>query len=69
MVWASFSWRRRTNRAILRGLVDSEVYMDTLENCLLPNGNTAHPKGYTFMQYGALPHTSNSTKQFWRTVP
>ena len=64
MVWAGFSWRGRTNLAILRGRVDSEVYMNTVENYLLPYGNSAYPKGYTFMQDGAPPHTSNATKQF-----
>jgi len=64
MIWGGFCGQGKLELAFLHGRQNSEDYMETLLNHLLPFLNEHHLMDLTFMQDGASIHRSNATKAF-----
>jgi len=65
MVWEGFSMGGTTNLSVIAGTVDSRVYQNIL-NENIPTMSTLYPDGYILQQDKARPHTSRSTKEFFK---
>ena len=74
-MWAGISSRGRTGICIFEGVMKSELFIDILDQTLLPFVNTVYPDGHKLMQDNDPKHCSNITKawledksiNWWRT--
>ena len=64
MVWAGVSAAGKTEIAVLEGRQNSEKYIKTLKDYMLPLLEANREKKLIFQQDGASIHTSNKTKQW-----
>jgi hypothetical protein len=65
MVWAGFSAAGKTKLAVLHGKQNSDDYVYTLSEFLLPYAHLHYGTDFTFQQDGASIHTSKRTKEFF----
>ena len=76
-VWAGISARGRTGICIFEGIMDKELYVDILEQTLLPFIRTVYPDSHKFFQDNNPKHTSHYAASFmernginwWKTPP
>lgn len=61
MIWAGFSEKGKTKIAFVSGNQNSNKYVDTLKEYLLPFVNANHQTGYIFQQDNASIHKSAFT--------
>ena len=74
-VWGGISKRGRTGICIFEGTMDAPLYIQVLEQTLLPFFERAYPDGHRFMADNNPKHTSKAAKDFleekgvswWRT--
>ena len=74
-VWAGISKRGRTGICIFEGIMNAPLYIQVLEQTLIPFLQSAYPDGHRFMADNDPKHTSNQAKDFlkekgvnwWRT--
>ena len=74
-VWAGLSMRGRTGICIFEGIMKKELYIQILEQTLLPFIRDVYPEGHRFMADNDPKHTSGAAQQFldemgivwWRT--
>ena len=65
-VWAGISLKGRTGICILDGIMDAELYVQILEEALLPFVQETFPSGYCrFMQDNDPKHTSRYAQEFF----
>ncbi|GMF54586.1 unnamed protein product [Phytophthora fragariaefolia] len=65
MVWGGFSATGKTKLAVLVGRQNSDDYVYTLSEYLLPYAHLHYGTDYTFQQDYASIHTSQRTKEFF----
>ena len=58
-------WDQRDRSNILEGIMDADLYIDTLQQNLLPFIRTVYPTTHRFMQDNDLKHTSRKVQQFF----
>ena len=71
------SYRGTTKLCIFDGIMNAELYIQILEECLVPFLNQVYPNGHRFMQNNDPKHTSRRAQAFfseqninwWRTPP
>ena len=76
-VWGGISWKGPTHVCIFEGCMDAELYVEILDQCLVPFVHRAYPNGHRFMQDNDPKHTSQKAKSFfdekgvnwWKTPP
>ena len=76
-VWAGISWNGRTDICIFTGIMNAELYVRILGECLVPFLESVYPNGHRFMQDNDPKHTSicahtffeNHNINWWRTPP
>ncbi len=61
MVWGAIGWRGKSEIAFLEGNQDSEKYVNTLDEYLLPCGARIGGRNWIFMQDNAPIHSSRTT--------
>ena len=66
-VWAGISKRGRTGICIFEGTLVKELYVDILDQTLLPFIRDVFPDGHRFMQDNDPKHVSKLAKEFLRT--
>ena len=74
-VWAGISMRGRTGICIFDGIMNAPLYIQILEQTLLPFLREVCPDGHRFMADNDPKHTSNAAKEYlldnqvnwWRT--
>ena len=64
MIWGAFSWRGCAKLAIIKGNMNSEQYIEVLQEYMLPFAEDKHPDGFIFQQDGASVHRSQATMQY-----
>ncbi|KAF0708957.1 hypothetical protein AaE_013030 [Aphanomyces astaci] len=64
MIWAAFSWLRKSRIALLQGRQDSETYVYTLSEFLFPFAHLHHGTDFVVQQDNASIHSSHTTKAF-----
>ncbi|KAG3109561.1 hypothetical protein PI125_g10832 [Phytophthora idaei] len=65
MVWAGISAAGKTKLAVLHGKQNSDDYVYTLSEFLLPFAHSHYGTDFTFQQDGASIHTSKRTNEFF----
>ncbi|KAG2978279.1 hypothetical protein PC118_g12384 [Phytophthora cactorum] len=65
MVWAGISAAGKTKLAVLHGKQNSDDYVYTLSEFLLPFDHSHYGTDFTFQQDGASIHTSKRTNEFF----
>ena len=65
MIWSCFSYYGRSGIAFLDGKQDSECYINTLENFLLPMSQICHEEDWVFQQDNAPIHISKLTMRWF----
>lgn len=65
MIWGAFSSKGRSQLAILRGKQDSDAYIQTMREYMLPFARTFHGDDYVYQQDGATIHRSRKSMQFF----
>ena len=76
-VWGGISWNGRTEVCIFDGIMNADVYIRILQECLVPFCHRMYPDGHRFMQDNDPKHTSRRAQRFfqeteinwWRTPP
>ena len=66
-IWAGISKRGRTGICIFEGLMDAPLYIQVLQQTLLPFLQQTYPEGHRFMADNDPKHTSNEAKD-WLTA-
>jgi transposase len=64
MVWGAFSWSCKTQLAFLDGRQNSESYIETLSDYMIPAYHKIIDENPLFMQDGAAIHRSRATMNF-----
>ena len=67
-VWAGISYRGSTRICIFDGIMNADLYVQILEECLLPFLQQTYPDGHRFMQDYDPKHTSLRARQFFNNV-
>ena len=76
-VWAGISWNGATRVCVFTGIMNAEMYVRILEQCLLPSIDALYPSHHHFMQDNDPKHTSKAAQKFfqengvnwWKTPP
>ena len=76
-IWAGISKRGSTGICIFDGIMDKELYIDILDQTLLPFVKSVYPDGHCFMADNDPKHTSKAALTFlednniywWQTPP
>ena len=76
-VWAGISYRGSTRLCIFDGIMNADLYVEILNNCLVPFLQQTYPDGHRFMQDNDPKHTSRRAQGFfteqninwWKTPP
>jgi tRNA A37 threonylcarbamoyladenosine biosynthesis protein TsaE len=66
MVWGGISMRGNTDIAIIDGSVNSDKYIDTMEEYLSWTLGVLYPDGWVYQQDNAPPHKSKKTNEWFR---
>ena len=66
-IWAGISKRGRTGICIFEGIMDAPLYIQVLQQTLLPFLQQTYPEGHRFMADNDPKHTSNEAKD-WLTA-
>ncbi|KAF0710565.1 hypothetical protein AaE_012468 [Aphanomyces astaci] len=66
MVWGGFSSRGKTELAFLEGKQNSEAYIETISNYMLPFAHCMHADDYRFQQDNASIHTARSVMEWFK---
>ena len=64
MVWGAISERGTTPLCFIKGTVNSEKYIEIMNECLLETMSCLYPDGWTFQQDNASCHVSKKTKEW-----
>ena len=62
MVWGGISTMGTTELAFVNGTIDSQKYMDTLADYLLPSAQAYYGEDWRLQQDNATPHVSKLTR-------
>ena len=76
-VWAGISWNGATRICIFTGIMDADMYIHILQQCLLPSIRGLYPLHHRLMQDNDPKHTSKAVQAFfqqnqinwWKTPP
>ena len=63
-IWAGISRRGKTGICIFEGIMRKELYVEILEQTLLPFTRSIFPDGFNFMQDNDPKHVSNYAKEW-----
>ena len=66
-VWAGISVRGATGICIFDGIMDAQLYVQILEQTLLPFLHDVYPHGHRFMQDNDPKHSSKRAVEFFNT--
>ena len=64
-VWAGISHRGSTRICIFEGIMNADLYVQILEECLVPFVRETYPDGHRFMQDNDPKHTSRQAQNFF----
>ena len=64
-VWAGISYRGSTRICVFDGIMNADMYVQILEDCLLPFLQRTYPDGHRFMQDNDPKHTSRRAQEFF----
>ena len=64
-VWGAISYCGATKLCIFNSIVNAKLYIQILEECLVPFLNQVYPSGHRFMQDNDLKHTSRRAQAFF----
>ncbi|KAK2581558.1 hypothetical protein KPH14_005209 [Odynerus spinipes] len=66
MVWAAFSYSSKTPLCKISTRMNSEKYIDLLEDCLIPFIEDNHEENVVYQQDNAAIHTSKKSREWFR---
>lgn len=64
MDWGAITYKSTLNIVETEGTMDSEYYINDLQNYLIPNGEAVLEANWIFQYENTAVHTSNITKTF-----
>ncbi|GBM49346.1 Transposable element Tc3 transposase [Araneus ventricosus] len=64
MVWVTFGFNGQVGLAFLDGRQNSPIYIETLENHLMPFAENIGGRNWEYQHDNAPIHTSNATKNY-----
>ena len=67
MVWGSFSWKRTSTLAFLKGKVNAQRFINVLEEHLLSFGTEKYGGHRNFQQDGASIHTAGTVNAWFES--